>query len=256
MNTQLQFAATGIEPEFKSALKVGLATSFAEIHAAQRLRYEVFAWETGARLHTPFPGLDYDRFDDYCQHLLVWDSATQQVVGCTRLLTDQGACNAGGFYSETEFDLSRVLATSGRFLEIGRTCVHPDYRNGATITALWSGLATLISQHNFDYLIGCASIPLGEGCGEAHAIFAALSQRYLVKEPLRVTPFYPLPCQTALLRSDYTLPPLLKAYLRVGAKIGGEPCLDADFKVADLFILLPTQHLERRYARHFLGHSQ
>jgi putative hemolysin len=225
------------------------------VREAQRLRYEVFADEMGAHLHTQTPGLDHDELDEHCHHLLVWDQALEQVVGCTRILTDQQARQAGGYYSQGEFDISRILAIPGRFMEIGRTCVHADYRNGATITALWTGLADFIAEHDFDHLIGCASIPLGLDNGQAQAIFADLAPRYLTAEPLRAQPLRPLPHWDGLLSSEYTLPPLLKAYLRVGARICGEPCLDPDFQVADLFILLSTRNVERRYARHFMGRA-
>lgn len=251
MSTQAQLAVA--VPQRQRSLSVGFASTFAEIREAQRLRYAVFAHELGAHLHTPIPGLDYDHFDAYCQHLLVRDNATRQVIGYTRLLTEEQAQRAGGFYSQTEFDISRILQLSGRFVELGRTCVHPDYRNGATIATLWSGLAGFIAEHEFDYCIGCPSIPLGEGYREAHAIFAALAP-YLIEEQRRVTPHIPLPpVPTAEYPEKLVLPPLLKAYLRVGAKICGEPYLDTDFQVADLFIILPARAVERRYARHFLG---
>jgi putative hemolysin len=237
------------------ALGVALARSRAEIRAAQRLRYAIFAGEMGARLHNRLPGLDHDRLDGYCQHLIVRD-AVGQVVGCTRLLTAEAARRAGGFYSQTEFDLGPVLALPGRFVEIGRTCVHPDYRNGATISTLWSGLAAFIAAQRTDYLIGCASIPLGEDGGQARALYAELARRHLVPEPLRVRPHLPLPRHDGVAYSHYTVPPLLKAYLRLGAQIGGEPCLDPDFQVADVFVLLSTRRIERRYARHFLDRDQ
>ncbi|MFO1372377.1 MAG: GNAT family N-acyltransferase [Candidatus Competibacteraceae bacterium] len=236
-------------------LSVELARSYEDMRAAQRLRYAIFAGEMGAKLHNHLPGLDHDHLDDYCQHLIVRDELGQ-VVGCTRILTAEAARRAGGFYSETEFDLAPVLALPGRFMEIGRTCVHPDYRNGATIGTLWSGLAAFIADQNIDYLIGCASIPLGEDGGAAQALYTELAQHHLVPEPLRVKPHLPLPRRDSVVRGIGAMPPLLKAYLRLGARIGGEPCLDSDFKVADIFILLSTQRIERRYARHFLDRDQ
>ena len=236
-------------------LSVALARSRAEMEAAQRLRYAIFAGEMGAKLHNRIPGLDHDRFDAYCQHLLVRDGLGQ-VIGCTRLLAPEGARRAGGFYSQTEFDLTPVLALPGRFLEIGRTCVHPDYRNGATISTLWSGLAAFIAEQRVDYLIGCASLPLGAEGSEARALYAELAARHLVPEALRVKPHLPLPRRDGVAWSEYAVPPLLKAYLRLGAQIGGEPCLDPDFHVADVFILLASQRIERRYARHFLDRDQ
>lgn len=237
------------------ALSVELARSRAEIEAAQRLRYAIFAGEMGAKLHNRIPGLDHDRFDACCQHLLVRDGLGR-IVACTRLLTPEGARRTGGFYSQTEFDLAPVLVLPGRFLEIGRTCVHPDYRNGATISTLWSGLAAFVAEQRADYLIGCASIPLGADGGAVRALYAELAQRHLVPEPLRVKPHLPLPRHDGVACSEYAVPPLLKAYLRLGAQIGGEPCLDPDFHVADVFILLASQRIERRYARHFLDRDQ
>jgi len=251
------FPAASILPVAGSrALDVKLARSREDIQAAQRLRYTIFAEEMGARLHNRIPGLDHDQLDRYCQHLIVRDSFGQ-VVGCTRILTAEAAQRAGGFYSQTEFDLGPVLALPGQFMEIGRTCVHVDYRNGATISALWSGLAAFIAERRIDYLIGCASIPLGkDGSSEARALYAELARRCLVPESLRVKPHLPLPRHDGLAQNRFAVPPLLKAYLRLGAQIGGEPCLDPDFNVADVFILLSTQQIERRYARHFLDRDQ
>ena len=247
--------AIALSPRQRS-LDVGFAGSFAEIREAQRLRYQVFAGEMGAHLHTPLPGLDYDQFDAYCRHLLVRDNTTGQVVGYTRLLTAEQAQQAGGFYSQTEFDIEPILQLPGRFLEVGRTCIHPDYRNGATIATLWSGVAAFIVEQGFDYLIGCPSIPLGENYREAHAIYASLVPRYLIAAAWQVQPHIPLPPIDAAVYSEkVSLPPLLKAYLRLGAKICGEPYLDSDFHVADLFILLPTREIDHRYARHFLGQT-
>ncbi len=244
-----------LAPPASRSLDVELAHSRVEIEAAQRLRYAIFAGEMGAKLHNRIPGLDQDRFDAYCQHLLVRDGLGQ-VIGCTRLLTPEGARRAGGFYSQTEFDLAPVLALPGRFLEIGRTCIHPDYRNGKTISTLWSGLAAFIAEQRIDYLIGCASLPLGADGGSARALYAELASRHLVPEALRVKPHLPLPRHDGIACDQYTVPPLLKAYLRLGAQIGGEPCLDPDFHVADVFILLASQRIERRYARHFLDRDQ
>jgi len=244
-----------LAPPPARALRVELARSRAEIQAAQRLRYAIFAGEMGAKLHNRIPGLDHDRFDACCQHLLVRDGLGR-MVACSRLLTPEGARRTGGFYSQTEFDLAPVLALPGRFLEIGRTCVHPDYRNGATISTLWSGLAAFVAEQRVDYLIGCASIPLGADGGAALALYAELALRHLVPAALRVKPHLPLQRRDGVACSPYTAPPLLKAYLRLGAQIGGEPCLDPDFHVADVFVLLSSRRIERRYARHFLDREQ
>lgn len=237
------------------ALEASLARSDEDLREAQRLRYSIFAEEMGATLHNKISGLDHDSLDRYCQHLLVRDNSGQ-VVGCTRILTAEAANLAGGFYSQSEFDLTAILALPGRFMEIGRTCVHARHRNGATIGTLWTGLAAFIAAHRIDYLIGCASIPLGENGSAARALYTELALRHLVPDTLRVKPLLPMPRHDGLASQVETIPPLLKAYLRLGARIGGEPCFDPDFKVADVFILLDARRIERRYARHFLDRDQ
>jgi putative hemolysin len=236
-------------------LSVGLALTAAEKRESQRLRYRIFAEEMGARLDTPEPGLDIDAYDAYCRHIVVRDHATREVVASTRVLLDTDARRAGGFYSQSEFDIERLLNASGRILEIGRTCVHPDYRSGAAISLLWSGLARCIDIRQYQYLIGCASVPMGANGATASAAYELLKEKYLLPEASRVTPKLPLPEQ---LVSDAkqpkpSLPPLLKAYIRLGARIGGEPCWDPLFDCADLFIVLSPVELQKRYAKHFLG---
>lgn len=255
LNIQPQFHPPINPPQPTGLPQVGFAETVEEVRAAQQLRYDIFAREMGARLHNQIPGLDHDHLDPYCRHVLVRDAATQQLIGCTRILSEDSARRAGGFYSQNEFDIAPVLALPGRFAEIGRTCVHRNYRNGVTISALWSGIARFVAEQQIDYLIGCASIPLGENGAMAQAIFSELAQRHLTAEEVRVKPLIPLPRHDIVARDDYPMPPLLKAYLRVGAKICGEPFLDEDFQVADVFILVSTRQITRRYARHFLDRA-
>lgn len=238
-------------PEFS----VGLALTAAEVRESQRLRYRIFAEEMGARLDTSEPGLDVDAYDAYCRHLIVRDRATREVVASTRVLLDADARLAGGFYSQSEFDIEPLLSTSGRILEIGRTCVHPDYRSGAAIGLLWSGLARCIDIRAYQYLIGCASVPMGANGATAVGAYELLKDKYLLPEASRVTPKRPLPHRSLAdaERSKPSLPPLLKAYIRLGARIGGEPCWDPAFDCADLFIVLSPLELQKRYAKHFLG---
>src|SRR5215208_310720 len=119
----------------------GILVSWAEhqdeIRQAQRLRYQVFAEEMGARLGTWVPGHDIDLFDDYCEHLLVRDEQTREVIGTYRVLTPAQALRVGSTYSDTEFDLVRLRHLRGRMVELGRSCVHPDHRHGGVILALW-----------------------------------------------------------------------------------------------------------------------
>lgn len=238
----------------KHRLRLRFADTLEDLRAAQRLRHRVFIEEMGARLPLAEPGIESDRFDHYCQHLLVWDEDTDQAVGCYRILTDSQAVRAGGYYAQTEFDLTRVLAVPGRLVEVGRTCVHPDYRNGAVIGLLWSGLARFMLMHRYDYLMGCASVPLTGGVQQVGAIWHALAASHLSPPEWRVfpkTPFAALP--EAASGTPAALPPLIKGYLRLGAQVCGEPAWDPVFNVADLFLLLSFDRLSARYAQHFVN---
>lgn len=241
----------------RSKLYVELARDAEDVRESQRLRYRIFAEEMGAQLKGDDGDLDIDHFDAHCQHLLVRESASGRVVGSTRLLTDQGAAAAGAFYSESEFDIRPVLALPGRRLEVGRTCIAPEYRQGAAIAVLWSGLAGFIHLHHIDYLFGCASIELDDGGVRAGAIMQRLRQHAMATEQLQVQPHLPLPEADLPVEDNLTapMPPLLKAYVRLGARACGEPCWDPDFKVADVLMLLDVDELNPAYSRHFLDRA-
>jgi len=238
--------------EVQRKLSFSLARSGAEITEAQRIRFKVFGEEMGARLPSAELGLDIDRFDKFCDHLLVRDHGNDEVVGTYRILPPEQARIAGGYYSETEFDLSRLMHLRDRMVEIGRSCVHPDYRDGATITQLWSGLADYIAKHKHEYLIGCASIGMGDGGHYAASVYNKVRTLYAAPAEYRVFPHCPLPLESLNQNMDVIIPPLIKGYLRLGAYIASEPAWDPDFNCADLFILLPVSRLDARYAKHFM----
>jgi putative hemolysin len=234
-------------------LFVELADSPQAVREAQALRYRVFGEELGAKLKPGEQGLDIDEFDAVCEHLIVRETKTGRVVGCTRLLSDIGAAELGRFYSESEFDLGAIPALPGHLLELGRTCVSPECRHGSVIAVLWSGVAHYIQQHEVDYLFGCASVPLGENDCQAAAIMNRLRRQAMAPESLRVVPRVPL--KTTLSAEDVVdapLPALLKGYVRLGAIACGEPCRDPDFEVGDILMLLDMRSLNPSYARHFL----
>lgn len=243
-----------------SRFRVSLAASRDEVAESQRLRYRVFADELGAQIANGDSGLDGDALDAHCRHLLVRDTRNGAVVASTRLLDDRQAEYAGGFYSAGEFAMDAIHALPGRSLELGRTCVDADYRNGTTIAALWQGVARLIVDQGYDYLFGCASIPLDDGGANAHAMLARIREQHLAVENRRVRPYRPLPRfdgdAEALMRKMPRMPPLLKAYLSLGAQACGEPYWDPDFQCADVFMLLDVRALNPRYARHFMQASR
>ena len=228
-----------------------------EVREAQKLRWRVFADEMGARLATKVPGHDIDLFDNYCEHLLVRDQVTQEVVGTYRLLTPAQATRVGSTYSDLEFDLTRLRNLRERMVELGRSCVHPDYRTGGVIMALWGALAEFMVRNKLDTMIGCASIPMlhnGVVSGDvAASIWQQLKQTHLAPIEHHVRPRLPLPVE----RLDCSLvvepPALIKGYLRLGAKVLGAPAWDPDFNTADLPMLMRINDLPPRYRKHFLG---
>lgn len=236
----------------KRVYQVSLASHGDEVREAQRLRWKVFAEELGARLNTPEPGLDMDIYDPFCEHLLVRDGDTGEVVGTYRVLTHAAAKRVGSFYSESEFDLTRLQHLKSRMVEVGRSCVHPEHRSGAVITHLWAGLADYMMKSGYDYLIGCASIGMQDGGHNAAGIWHAVKDKHLSPVEWRAFPRYPLPLDHLDATPSPCVPPLVKGYLRLGAYVGGAPAWDPDFNTADLFILLPMNRLNPVYARHFM----
>ncbi|MEV6594980.1 GNAT family N-acetyltransferase [Streptomyces acidicola] len=241
---------------------VTLARDEADVRAAQRLRHDVFAGEMGALLSTPQPGLDVDAFDAYCDHLLVRDTLTDQVVGTYRLLPPERAAVAGRLYSEGEFDLTPLGAIRPGLVEVGRSCVHPDHRDGAVIGLIWAGIARYMVDGGHEWLAGCCSLPLADGGTLAAATWDRVRAKHLAPEEYRVRPLLPWDSDGVARPEQRTgslpptrpeLPPLLRGYLRLGAWVCGEPAHDPDFGVADLYVLLPMSRVNSRYLRHFLS---
>ena len=226
-----------------------------EIRAAQRLRYQVFAVEMGANLPNTLPGHDIDLFDDYCEHLLVREEATGEVVGTYRVLTPTQAKRAGSTYSDTEFDLTRLRSLRERMVELGRSCVHSDYRSGGVILALWGALAEFMARNKLDTMIGCASIPMqasGTSSGQAAAsIWRQVKHTHLAPIEHHVTPRLALPVDRLDDSLNIEPPALIRGYLRLGAKVLGAPAWDPDFNSADLPMMMRIADLPPRYLKHF-----
>ncbi|WP_090141530.1 GNAT family N-acetyltransferase [Limnohabitans sp. DM1] len=239
----------------KSAIEVTWAKHQDEVREAQRLRFDIFGTEMGARLSSHLPGHDIDLFDDYCEHLLVRDTATGMVVGTYRVLTPAQAKRAGSTYSDTEFDLTRLRDMRNRTVELGRSCVHAEHRQGGVIMALWGALFEFMERNQLDVMIGCASIPMlhnGVVSGDAAAsIWRQLRETHLAPIQDHVRPRLPLPVEELNAHLDIEPPALIKGYLRLGAKVLGAPAWDPDFNTADLPMLMRTADLPARYRKHF-----
>ncbi|MDN0198731.1 GNAT family N-acyltransferase [Streptomyces sp. S.PNR 29] len=243
------------QPSAPPRYTVTLARDESDVRAAQRLRHDVFAGEMGALLSTPQPGHDIDAFDAYCDHLLVREEATGQVVGTYRLLPPERAAIAGRLYSDSEFDLTSLDAIRPELVEVGRSCVHPDHRDGTVIGLIWAGIARYMVDRGHEWLAGCCSIPLADGGALASATWDRVRAKHLAPEEYRVRPLLPWqPSVPDAPRSEsHPLPALLRGYLRLGAWVCGEPAHDAEFGVADLYVLLPMNRVNPRYLRHFLS---
>ncbi|WP_063886489.1 GNAT family N-acetyltransferase [Streptomyces aureus] len=233
---------------------VGLARDQEDVRAAQRLRHQVFAGELGARLDGPEPGLDIDAFDAYCDHLLVREETTGEIVGTYRILPPDRAAAAGRLYSESEFDLTRLAPVRHDLVEVGRSCVHPAHRNGAVIALIWAGLARYMTNTGHNWLAGCCSLPLADGGTLAAATWDTVKAKHLAPEEYWVTP-HKLWSTEGITRPEgrTELPPLLRGYLRLGAWVCGAPAHDPDFGVADLYVLLSLRRTNPRYLNHFLS---
>lgn len=242
-------------------IDVAWARHLDEVREAQKLRYDVFAGEMGARLPKTVPGHDVDLFDDYCEHLLVRDAASRQVVGTYRVLTPAQAKRVGGFYSDTEFDLTRLRFLRNNMVELGRSCVHPEHRHGGVIMALWGALAEFMVRNQLDTMIGCASIPMQHegphgmvGGGHAAAsIWRQVREKHMASIEYHVRPRLPLPVDELDDSLQVEPPALIKGYLRLGAKVLGAPAWDPDFNAADLPMLMRLADMPPRYRKHFLG---
>jgi putative hemolysin len=230
-----------------------VANDNAEVLAAQRLRYQVFAEEMGADLNSPEPGLDVDYFDQFCDHLVVRDDNTGEIVGTYRMLPPERAAQSGRLYSDSEFDLSALSDLRGSLVETGRSCVHADHRSGAVVSLVWAGIARYMLLSGHRYLAGCASVPLTDGGSYAAGVWDVLRTKHYAPEGTRVMPLHPWISDDVTRPSSSVLPPLIKGYVRLGAQVCGPPAHDPDFGVADFFVLLDLQRIDERYLKFFLG---
>ncbi|MHA1601274.1 MAG: GNAT family N-acetyltransferase [Alphaproteobacteria bacterium] len=241
-----------------------LAETVAEVEAAQALRYRIF-YETMAARPTPEMAAtrrDFDSFDDYCDHLLVFDtrrdSGPEAVIGTYRVMRRSAALERGQFYSADEYDISNLLAYPGEILELGRSCIDAAYRTGTTMQLLWRGIAEYVLAHNIELLFGCASLP-GTDPDRLAIPLAYLYHHHLAPPALRPRA---LPGRYVEMnrippegisprRAMQMLPPLIKGYLRIGGFVGEGAVVDREFGTTDVCVVVKTEWVTERYARHY-----
>ncbi len=247
-------------PEYQQSQNKNISVEWAknqdQIRAAQRLRYTVFTTDMGARFPKDCAGYDIDIFDDFCEHLIVKDVATDEVIGTYRLLTPTQAQRVGSTYFETEFDMTRLRALRKRMVELGRSCVHPEYRHGGVIMALWGELFKFMKRNNLDTMIGSASIPLHKNDLNMEAVSRVWNYvrlNHMAPIDFHVRPRSPLNIYPSTCDSEVELPSLIKAYLRLGAKVIGSPAWDPNFNTVDLPMMMRVADLKPKYQKHLLG---
>ncbi|MEL7164075.1 MAG: GNAT family N-acyltransferase [Pseudomonadota bacterium] len=244
--------------QLSPAFRVSLAKSEEDLTAAYALRYEVFVRELGGSgaLVDHEAGLERDAFDPFFDHMLLWDDATAQLVGVYRLLRGDQAHAAGQFYSESEYDLTPLHASGRRVLELGRSCVHADYRGGPAMFHLWNGLADYIAAHDIEVMFGVASFH-GTDVQALAQPLSLLHHRHLAPPNLRVTARAPHCASMDLLDADaidrraamVQVPALIKAYLRLGGVVGQGAYVDHAFNTTDVCLIMETAAMSERQKR-------
>jgi len=224
------------------------------VEAAQRLRQQVFAAEPGFALE-PAGGLDADRFDEHCDHLLVREDRSGELVGCYRMLPPPGAIAAGGLYTATEFDISGLDSLRPSLVEMGRAVVRADHRNGAVVLMMWTGILAYLDRCGYDYVAGCVSVPVrgvGAPGSQVRGVRDVVAARHAAAAEFTVYPYRPVMVDGVDLDGipapeRLTMPPLMRGYLRLGAQVCGEPAHDTAFGVADFPALLDKRRADIRY---------
>jgi putative hemolysin len=241
---------------------VKLAENREEVERAQRLRYEVFNLEQGRGLGTASEvGIDSDDFDEYFLHLLVVDKKSGRVIGTYRANLGFAANSEKSFYSSREYRIKGLERIADQCLELGRSCVDPEFRNGAVISLLWYAIAELLVRANLRYMVGCVSLEKNDP-KIGWAVYQYLCQTSSLSEHLSATPRAGFELKRppnreieTILASAFSLgkhiPSLFKGYLRLGALICGEPAMDKEFGTIDFFIVVDVSKIPERYTRHF-----
>lgn len=231
-----------------------LTTDPGQIEAAQRLRQEVFSTEPGFAVD-PAERLDADRFDEHCDHVLVREDHTGELVGCYRMLPPPGAIAAGGLYTATEFDIRALDPLRPSMVEMGRAAVRADHRNGAVVLMMWTGILAYLDRCGYDYVTGCVSVPIrgvGAPGSQVRGVRDVVATRHAAAPELTVHPYRPVIVDGVALESipapeRVVMPPLMRGYLRLGAQVCGDPAHDPDFGVADFPALLDKRRADIRY---------
>ncbi len=241
-----------------SPFEIKLAAEQKDVESAQRLRFEVFNLEMHKGLKSSYQiGLDRDEYDPLCDHLLIIDKDKEQTIGTYRLLLSSRLGKSAHFYSENEFDLTNIRKLKGEVMEMGRSCVHKDYRRNAILSLLWAGIVAYMKEYDVKYVIGCPSLYTSDK-DEINKIYSVLKRSYFSPQMFRVTPQKgrAVASLDGAVRVDgdekkilLKLPALVRSYLKIGAIVCGEPAVDREFDTVDLFMLLDVAKMSDGYLK-------
>ncbi|EKM98670.1 MULTISPECIES: GNAT family N-acetyltransferase [unclassified Acidocella] len=257
-------AAPGFAELRAGNLGVRLATTEAELRAAQSLRYKIFYEQMGAKADaaTLASQLDQDEFDAIADHLLVVDhdlgEGAESVVGTYRLIRQEAAEAFGRYYSESEYNISALRAFPGRKLELGRSCTAEAYRSRMVMQLLWRGIAAYVFHYGIELMFGCASLS-GTDPDALAAELTYLSLHHRAPEAIRPRALPDLYVEMARLPPEaidpkgalMRLPPLIKGYLRLGGFVGDGAVIDSQFNTTDIAIIVQTDLVTEKYYRHY-----
>lgn len=230
-----------------SQFRAGMAESLEDLIDCQRLRYLVFNCELGEGLDSSAQtGLDRDRYDFICDHLMVRNSDSGKLVGTYRMQSGYRAKGNLGYYSEQFFDFTPFENIRAEVLELGRACVDTEYRNTGVLHMLWKGIARYAASCGARYLFGCSSLT-SQDENAGMALYEQLREKYLIEAGFRTKPRPEFQCRAS---SDAaptpSIPRLFRAYLDVSARLCGPPAIDREFKTIDFLTLIDLQRIPDR----------
>ena len=227
-----------------------------ELEAVLRLRFDVFKREL-SKNRTAQSGIDIDQYDLTCEHLIVFEKETGRAVGTYRINSIESAKEPAGFYASSEFGIEDLPAEIlNGAVELGRACIAKNHRNTRVLFLLWKGLANYLTVTKKRYLFGCCSIFTQDGEVAAN-VLERLERKGHIHESIKVKPRDDKVCIPKDFVPDgektIELPALVNIYLRIGAKICGEPAIDRDFQTIDFFVVFDLNRINKKYRKLFFG---
>lgn len=232
-------------------LRVCWASTDKDIERVQKFRFRIFSEEYTPKFPKDHLGLDIDAYDRLCQHLMLVDNASEEIVGSYRVIPPSAAQQIGSMYCESLFDLSPLKHIQPHTVEIDRSCIDKNYRNGSTILLMWKMIFQFVQQHRFEYIMGCSSMSIDDGGHAAFVLHERLKKLNHYSSEFFIKALNPVVLGEFVPTGKVSIPPILKGYLNLGAKVCSEPAFDALFNTADYLTLLKVSEMKTNYMQRF-----